>query len=102
MTEVQELMAKHRSIRKYKDKLVSKELIQSILGSATKASSSGNMQTYSIIVTEDKELKKSLSPLHFSQSMVLEAPVFVTFCADFHRMRRWVELSEAADNFDNL
>jgi len=34
--------------------------------------------------------------------MVLDAPVFVTFCADFHRMKRWVELSEAPDNFDNF
>ncbi len=34
--------------------------------------------------------------------MVLDAPMLVTFCADFHRMRRWLALSNAPDSFDNL
>ena len=101
-TGIQNLMAKHRSIRKYKNKTVPTELIESILTSATKASSSGNMQTYRFIVTKNESLRRKLSPLHFDQSMVLDAPVFITFCADFHRMRRWVGLSEAPDNFDNF
>ncbi len=101
-TKAQELMSRHRSIRKYKDKAVPEDIIDSILESSTKASSSGNMQAYSIIVTKDVNVKRKLSPLHFNQSMVMEAPVFITFCADFHRMRRWVKLSHAPDNFDNF
>jgi hypothetical protein len=34
--------------------------------------------------------------------MVLDAPVLLTFCADFHRMRRWLALNSAPDNFDNF
>lgn len=34
--------------------------------------------------------------------MVLDAPVLLTFCADFNRMRKWLELSSAPDNFNNL
>jgi len=36
------------------------------------------------------------------QSMVLDAPVLVTFCADFRRMRKWLTLSNALPNFDNF
>ena len=34
--------------------------------------------------------------------MVLDAPVLLTFCADFRRMRHWLRLSDAPDNFDNF
>ena len=34
--------------------------------------------------------------------MVIDAPVLVTFCADFRRMKKWLELSNAPQNFDNF
>lgn len=34
--------------------------------------------------------------------MVLDAPLFLTFCADFHRMREWLKISNAPMNFDNF
>lgn len=95
-------MERHRSIRKYQDREVSAELLDRLLLAGTTASSSGNMQAYSIIVTRDRGIRKQLYPLHFEQPMVLDAPVLLTFCADFHRMRRWLELSQAPQNFDNL
>jgi hypothetical protein len=60
------------------------------------------MNTYSIVVTRDPELREKLYHAHKEQSMVRDAPVFLTFCADFNRMRRWLRLSEAPDNFDNF
>lgn len=60
------------------------------------------MQCYSVIVTTDQALKEKLLEPHFNQSMVVEAPALVTFCADFNRMRRWLELSDAPENFDNF
>lgn len=102
MNPVIEQMLKHRSIRKYQDRTVPGDLLERVLQAGIQASSSGNMQAYSIIVTRDRELREKLYKPHFEQSMVLEAPVFVTFCADFHRMRRWLALSGAPDNFDNL
>jgi len=92
----------HRSIRKYKKQNVSEEVLNRILETGMRASSSGNMQAYSIIVTQDDSIKKDLLAPHFNQSMVTEAPVLVTFCADFHRMRKWLEVSNAPENFDNF
>lgn len=97
-----DLIHNHKSIRKYKDTPVSEEALEKILLAATRASSSGNMQAYSIVVTRDQKIKEQLYNPHFEQSMVLEAPVLLTFCADFHRMRRWLRLREALDNFDNF
>ncbi len=92
----------HRSIRKYKDQDIEDKILEEILRAATSASSSGNMQTYSIIVTRDKKMKKKMSSAHFNQSMLNESPVFLTFCADFNRMRQWIKLRNASNNFDNF
>jgi len=97
-----ETLLAHRSIREYKPDPVPQELLDEILAAGIRASSSGNMQTYSIIVTRDRALRESLSAPHFHQKMVLDAPVLATFCADFHRMRRWLQINGAPDNFDNF
>lgn len=95
-------ISRHRSIRKYSQTPVPGEVLQKILEAAVRASSSGNMQAYSIIVTEDPALKLKMLPAHFYQPMVTEAPLLLTFCADFYRMRRWLALNDAPENFDNL
>jgi hypothetical protein len=67
-----------------------------------RASSSGNMQAYSVVVTRDPALRERLHAPHMGQDMVLEAPALLTFCADFRRMRRWLALSDAEDGFDDF
>ncbi len=102
MNAVIEEIHRHRSIRRYKADPVPDELLEEILEAGIRASSSGNMQTYSIIVTRDRAQRAALYAPHMEQRMVLEAPVLLTFCADFHRMRRWLALNEAPDNFDDF
>ncbi len=92
----------HRSIRKYKPDPVPDEILNKTLEAGIRASSSGNMQTYSIVVTRDRALRERLYEPHMQQDMVLDAPVLLTFCADFHRMRLWLAQSDAQDNFDNF
>ena len=79
----------HRSIRKYTKDPIPDTILNYILEAGTRASTTGNMQLYSIIVTTDQELKEELLPCHFNQPMVSEAPVVLTFCADFNRFNRW-------------
>ena len=99
--DVLQQIHEHRSIRKYKPDPVPEEILLEILEAGIRTSSSGNMQSYSVIVTRDKDLRQKLYQAHMQQNMVLDAPVFLTFCADFHRMRRWLDLRHAPDNFDN-
>lgn len=95
-------MKERRSIRKYSDRPVSEELINELLSVAMRASNTGNMQLYSVIVTRDEENKKKLSPAHFNQPMITEAPVVLTFCADANRFVKWAEQRNAHAGFDNL
>lgn len=94
--------AERRSIRRYSDREVSRELLDSILEAAMRAPTCGNMQLYSVIVTRSEEGKRALAPAHFNQPMVTEAPVVLTVCADFNRFTRWCELSDADPGYDNF
>ena len=95
-------MKERRSIRKYSDRPVSEELINELLSVAMRASNTGNMQLYSVVVTRDEENKKKLSPAHFNQPMITEAPVVLTFCADANRFVKWAEQRKAHAGFDKL
>lgn len=97
-----EEFANRRSIRKYSDREVSQELLDSILEAAMRAPTCGNMQLYSVIVTRSEEGKRALAPAHFNQPMVTGAPVVLTVCADYNRFTRWCELSDADPGYDNF
>jgi hypothetical protein len=60
------------------------------------------MQLYSIIITKDAEKKKELAPYHFNQTIATEAPVLLTFCADFNRFNRWCKANRAEPGYDNF
>ncbi len=94
--------AGRRSVRKYSDREVSRELLDSILEAAMRAPTCGNMQLYSVVVTRSAEGKAALAPTHFNQPMVTGAPVVLTVCADFNRFTRWCELSDADPGYDNF
>ena len=76
--------------------------MEEILEAASRASTVGNMQLYSIIVTTSRELLEQLAPLHFNQPAATTAPVLLTFCADIHRFSRWCELRGAEPGYDNF
>jgi len=97
-----ETIFNHRSIRQYKDKPVPGNILDEILKAGSRASTTGNMQVYSIVVTKDNELRKSLWEAHFKQDMVLQAPVHLTFCADFNRFNKWCEQRKAIPGYDNF
>lgn len=92
----------HRTIRKYKNDPVDEQILKKILTAGARASTTGNMQVYSIIVTTGHDLKKKLWEAHFKQDMVLEAPVILTFCADFNRFNKWCRLRKAIPGYDNF
>ena len=96
------LLAKHRSIRKFRSEPIAPEVLQDMLEAASRASTCGNMQLYSLIVTQSRELREALAPCHFNQPMVKGAPVVLTFCADFRRFSKWCEQRNAVPGYDNL
>lgn len=91
-----------RSIRRYADKEVSDELLNRLLAEAERTQTMGNMQLYSVVITRSAEVKEQLSPAHFGQPMVKEAPVVLTICADFNRATKWCEQRGASPGYNNL
>ncbi|MDD2570211.1 MAG: nitroreductase family protein [Bacteroidales bacterium] len=97
-----ETLLNHRSIRKFKQAPVEQEKLKRIMEAASRASTTGNMQVYSIVVTSDEEIKRQLWESHFRQDMVLQAPVHLTFCADFNRFTKWCRQRGADPGYDNF
>ena len=97
-----ESMKNRRTIRKYASEDVSDDLLNELFEIASRASNTGNMQLYSVVVNRDRESKERQSPFHFNQKMVTEAPVLLTFCADANRFVKWTEQRQAIAGFDNL
>ena len=91
-----------RSIRKYSDKPIDDRLLKQLLTSAEQTQTMGNLQLYSVIITRDKSKKAALAPAHFNQPMATEAPVVLTFCADYNRSTQWCMQRRATPGYDNF
>lgn len=97
-----DILLNHRTIRKYTARDIDETVLNKILEAGCRASTTGNMQVYSVIVTRDGDMKEKLSPLHFNQPMVRQAPVVLTFCADFNRFNKWCDGRDAEPGYDNF
>jgi nitroreductase len=97
-----DLLKSHRTIRKYSSAVVSADILQNIIKCGVRASNTGNMQLYSVIVTLDEINKGLLAPLHFNQSMVKDAPVVLTICFDINRFYKWCTINTTKAEFSNL
>lgn len=95
-----DLLNSHRSIRKYKSTPVEQELLDRILEAGMRASNTGNMQLYSVIVTRQPDRVAELSKLHYGQGS--SAPLFLTVCADVNRYHHWCRLRGCDEPYGNL
>ena len=97
-----ESIKNRRTIRKYKQDDVPAALLNELLEESFRASTMGNMQLYSVVVTRNAEMKSRLAPAHFNQPMVTSAPVVLTFCADFNRFSKSCEQRKAVPGYNNF
>lgn len=97
-----ESIRNRRTIRNYSEQNIPGDVLRNMLSLSFRASTTGNMQLYSVIVTRDALMKEKLSPAHYNQRMVKGAPVVLTFCADFRRFTMWCEQRNAHPGYDNF
>jgi nitroreductase len=95
MNDTIKTILEHRSIRKFTDQSIDPSTLETILKAAANGSTMGNMQLYSIIVTQDKEKMKEMAPFHFNQPIATNAPLILTFCADFNRFNTYCSYRDA-------
>jgi len=88
MNETIKIMSSHRSIRKYKQQAIPDDLLNEILNVARQASTSSNLQAYSIIVVKDQVKKSELAEVCIKQPWIAKCPVFLVICPDLRRLEK--------------
>ncbi len=100
-----DLIHAHGSVRRYKPDPVPASVVEAIVAAGQRASTSSNMQTYSVVAVTAKEARAQLAELCGGQQHVAEAPVFLAWCADRYRleqlnqMRGYEHNAEYLENF---
>ncbi|MBP6230089.1 MAG: nitroreductase family protein [Paludibacteraceae bacterium] len=97
-----EFLKDRATVRQYTYEPVLDETLNELFEAAFRASNTGNMQLYSVVVTRDEEMKQQLAPCHFNQPSITQAPVVLTFCADFNRFTQWCEYNKAIPGYENF
>lgn len=87
-----EQLHKHYSVRSYKPEPVSHDLVQTIVLAGQRASTSSNLQMYSVVAVTDEAKRKELSMLCGDQESIRQAPVFMAWCADLTKLERACEM----------
>lgn len=91
-----------KTIRKYAARDVDDALLDRLLEQAERTQTMENLQLYSVVVTRSEEGKRKLAPAHLNQPMVTQAPVVLTFCADYHRVTEWALHRKAHPGYGNF
>ncbi|BEP18403.1 oxygen-insensitive NADPH nitroreductase [Pyrofollis japonicus] len=79
-------ISRHVSIRRFKPDPVPENDLRTILEAARRAPTSWNLQPVTIIAVTDQGLKQQLADAVGGQEHVAEAPVFLVFAADYHKL----------------
>ncbi|MEX0605807.1 MAG: oxygen-insensitive NADPH nitroreductase [Marinobacter sp.] len=88
-----ELLKSHRSIRKFTDQKIPRELFEELIRAGQGAATSSHVQAYSIIHVVNPENRAKLAELAGGQPYIAESSDFLVFCAD---MKRSTEAAERA------
>ena len=105
MNAVIENLLNHRSIRKFKDRPIDKEILKVILEAGIRAPNGANLQRYSLIVIDDPKQKEALQKACNDQQYIGQAPICIVALVDQYRFNLWFELNDAPaqlDREDNL
>ncbi|MEQ6888553.1 oxygen-insensitive NADPH nitroreductase [Halomonas sp. CS7] len=89
-----ELLKSHRSIRKFTDQPVSRELLEELIRAGQAAATSSHVQAYSVIHVTHPTNRETIAELAGGQAYVASSGAFLVFCAD---MKRPTEAAERTD-----
>lgn len=83
-----DLIHRHASVRHYKPDPLPAALIETIVAAGQRASTSSNLQTYSVIALTEAADREPMAELCGNQKHIAEAPVFLAWIADLARLDR--------------
>lgn len=85
VNDVIRLLASHRSIRTYRPDPLPNGALEVLVTAAQSASTSSNLQMYSIIAVQDAEKRRLLAEWS-NNPFAAQAPLILVFCPDLHRL----------------
>ena len=93
----------HRSVRAYRPDPVPPAVLRMAVAAAQSASTSSNLQVWSVVAVEDPMRKARLAALAGQQRHIEECPLFLVWLADLSRLRSLgSERGRATDGLDYL
>ena len=95
-------ITRHRSIRRYLPEPVAEAALDAILASAQASPTSSHKQAYSVIRVTDADARRQLAVVADDQEWVEEAPLFLVWCVDLHRIRAALTPIEAPMAYENV
>ncbi len=81
-----EVLLSHRSVRGYLPDPLPAGTIETLVTAAQSASSSSNLQVWSVIAVEDPDRKARLAAIAGNQKHILQAPLFLVWLLDLARL----------------
>ncbi|WP_226504681.1 NADPH-dependent oxidoreductase [Pseudomonas sp. MWU16-30317] len=78
----------HRSVRRYLTTPLPENTLATLVAAAQSASSSSNLQAWSVLAVQDPPRKARLSAIASDQEHIRQAPLFLVWLADFSRAQR--------------
>ncbi|MBT2785557.1 MULTISPECIES: oxygen-insensitive NADPH nitroreductase [unclassified Halomonas] len=91
MNDVIELLKSHRSIRKFNDRPIPRELLLELIQAGQGAATSSHVQAYTVIHVKNQANREQIAELAGGQGYIASCADFLVFCAD---MKRPTEASE--------
>ncbi|WP_346795469.1 oxygen-insensitive NADPH nitroreductase [Halomonas sp. Bachu 37] len=91
MNDVIQLLKSHRSIRKFTDRQIPRELLIELIQAGQGAATSSHVQAYSVIHVKNPANREQIAELAGGQGYIASCSDFLVFCAD---MKRPTEASE--------
>jgi nitroreductase len=81
-----DLLLDHRSVRAYRPDPLPAGTLETLVAAAQSASTSSNLQTWSVIAVTDPARKARLSAIASGQKHIAQVPLFLVFLADLARL----------------
>lgn len=80
------LLLSHRSVRAYTPQAVPEQALDMMIAAAQSASTSSNLQTWSVVAVKDQGTKDRLSLIAGDQRHIRECPLYLVWLADLARL----------------
>jgi nitroreductase len=85
--EVFATILSHRSVRAFLPTALPPGTLERLVAAAQSASTSSNLQTWSVIAVEDRDRKARLAELGSGQKHIVQCPLYLVWCVDLARLR---------------